>query len=68
MKGKSFEDHLTNVRLVLTPIQECGFTLYALKCKLFQTPLKYVGHIIDNDNISLDPTRINAILRTYIEK
>ena len=61
IKGITFHDHVNNVVQILTCIHECGFTLDALKCKFFQTKLPYLGHIIDNGSIRIDPSRIQAI-------
>ena len=62
VKGRSFEDHLSNVAIVLERIRRCGFTLNALKCKFFQTRVHYLGHIIENGQVFLDPSRIRSIL------
>ena len=37
IKGKTFEEHKTNVCRVLQWVRDSGFTLNALKCKFFQT-------------------------------
>ena len=60
IKGCDFAMHVSNVRKVLSRIGESGLTLNALKCNFFQTSLPYLGHIIDNGNICIDPecTRI----------
>ena len=62
IKGKSFKCHLDNCRAVLTRIRDSGFTLNALKCKFFRTRLKYLGHIIENGMVSIDPERVSAII------
>ena len=62
VKGHSFPEHLNNVHQVLDRIRECGFTLDALKCRFFQVKLLYLGHVLENGNISLDPERIHSIV------
>ena len=62
IKGETFQQHMVNVRLVLTKVRESGFTLNALKCKFFQTRIPYLGHVIENGHISLAPDRIKAII------
>ena len=62
IEGTTFEDHLHNVRQVLTRIRDVDLTLNALKCSFFQTPLPYLGHVIDHGQIRLDPTRIQSIV------
>ena len=62
IKGYSFNDHCTNVKLVLTRIREAGFTLNALKSKFFKKRLKYLGHIIEDGKVMIDPDRGKAIM------
>ena len=62
VKERSFPEHLNNVRQVLDCIRECGFTLKALKCRFFQVKLPYLGHVIENGNIFLDPECIHSIV------
>ena len=58
VKSVTFKQHLENARLVLQRIKSCGFTLNALKCMFFQVKIKYLGHIIENGNVSIDPKRV----------
>ena len=58
---RTFLEHKQNVIKVLQCIRETGFTLNALTCYFFQHRLSYLGHIIDNGKITLDPSRIKAI-------
>ena len=64
VKGKTFDDHLENVRRVLTRVRECGYTLNALKCKFFRREIKYLGHIIKDGTVFLDPDRVEAVVNT----
>ena len=52
---------------VLLRISNTGFTLNDLKCNFFQN-LPYLGHIIDNGTISLDPKRISVIKDFQVPK
>ena len=61
VKGCTFPEHKQNVIKVLQRIWETGFTVNALKSYFFQHHLPNVGHITDNDKITLDPFRIKAI-------
>eukprot|EP00794_Sanderia_malayensis_P005772 gene5772-6477_t len=62
IKGTSFQEHLCNIRRVLTRLREVGLTLNALKCRFFQTKLPYLGHIIDCGQIRLDPARVQSLV------
>lgn len=61
IKGKDFKHHLGNVEKILNDIRAANLTLNVFKCFFFQKKLKYLGHIITNRTISLDPDRIEAI-------
>ena len=61
IKGKTFEDHKTNVCCVLQWVRDSGFTLNALKCKFFQTRLPYLGYILNNGTILSDLSKVQAI-------
>ena len=61
VKGAHFDVHLSNLEQCLRRIKDCGYTLNALKCKFLQTRIKYLGYIVENGNVSLDPERIEVI-------
>ena len=61
VKGRTYETHLKNARRVLQRIKDCGFTLNALKCSLFQKRVKYLGHVVENGTVSVDPERVSKI-------
>ena len=60
VKGTNFKTHVYNLRSVLQRIKTCEYTFNALKCHFFRTSIKYLGHIIENGKISLDPERIET--------
>ena len=62
VKGRTFDEHLKNLRRSLQRVRDHGYTLNALKCSLFQTKVKYLGHIVENGKISMDPDRVKAIV------
>ena len=63
IKSDTFTQHLKNTKLVLQRIRNSGFTLNALKCHFFQTKLSYLGHIIEDGTVSLDPDRMKTIVK-----
>lgn len=62
--GKSFEDQLINLKLVFEKIREANLTLNPKKCQLFNTKVKYLGHVISSDGIETDPDKTECI-RTW---
>ena len=61
IKGNTFDQHLNNVDHILQNVGDANFTLDALKCSFFQRKIKYLGHVIDQGKIMLDPDRMQVI-------
>ena len=61
IKGRDFHNHLVNVDKILSDIRKAKLTLNVFKCYFFQKELKYLGHIISNHTIRIDPDRVNTI-------
>ena len=59
--GKTFEEHLENVRKVLQRLRSRGIKLNATKCKFFQREVKYLGRLISKDGYRADPEDIKAL-------
>ena len=49
--GKSREEHLKNLAEVLQRLQSNGLTVQRDKCEFMQPSFRYLGHIIDQDDI-----------------
>lgn len=58
--GKTFEEEIERLRLVLTKLKAAGLKLKPNKCKLFQKQVLYLGHIVSDAGISTDPDKIKA--------
>ena len=43
-------------------MEAAGVTINADKCKFHQSSIKFLGHIIDQEGVRLDPERITALL------
>ena len=61
IKSRGFKSHLENVRIILADVRAAGLTLNALKCSFFQRTISYLGHLISENSIQVDPERIKAI-------
>lgn len=62
--SKSFEDHMTHIRLVLTKLRDAGFTIHPIKAQLCKTRLRYLGFILEPGKIMPDPDKVE-VLKTY---
>ena len=61
--GRSFQEHLHNLRQVFERLREAGLTLKPSKCAFFQTEVFYLGHIISRKGVSTDPAKIDKVVR-----
>ena len=59
--GADRGSHDKTLRQVLRRLEEAGLTLNEEKCEIGRTPVKVLGHIIDGDGVSPDPTKVMVI-------
>jgi len=60
--GKTKKEHDQVVRQVLDKLKSVGMTLNKDKTEFNKTSIKFLGHYISADGISVDPDKISAIL------
>ena len=49
--GLSVENHLYNLKVVLSKLDKAGLHLNKDKCKFMKTKVEYLGHIIDREGL-----------------
>lgn len=59
--SKTFEEHLTRLGQVFQKCREAGLKLSPKKCTFCAKRVKYVGHIVSQDGIEPDPSKIDKI-------
>ena len=59
--GKSFEEHLSRLELLLCRIKEAGLKIKGSKCRFFQKRIHFLGHIISKDGVEVDPDKVSAV-------
>ncbi len=59
--SKTLEEHETRLLQVLKRLREYGLKLSPTKCKLFQTSVRYLGHIVSQNGVETDPEKIEAL-------
>ena len=59
--GKTFEQTLARLRLVMERLKAAGLKLKASKCKWFQKSVQYLGHIVSAEGIKCDPEKIETV-------
>ncbi|GFX18208.1 retrovirus-related Pol polyprotein from transposon 17.6 [Trichonephila clavipes] len=59
--GRSFEEHLKNIRRVLQKLKEANLKFGPSKCHLLRHEVTYLGHIISAEGVRTDPDKISAV-------
>lgn len=59
--SETFEDHLIRLGNVFQRLSSHGLKLKGSKCELFKTSVSYLGHVISEDGVSTDPSKISSI-------
>lgn len=60
--SKSFEDHITHLKEVLTLLQQHQWHVKLSKCKFAQREISYLGHRISQADVSTDEAKVEAIV------
>ena len=60
--GRSFQEHLGNLQLVLEGLWQAGLKLKPIKCSLCQSKVKYLGNIVSREGIKPDPTNTEKVV------
>lgn len=59
--GRTFEETLERLKMVLSRLRENNLKVKPEKCQLFKEKLRYLGHIISKEGMAPDDEKINAI-------
>ncbi len=59
--SKSFEEHIEHLRTVPKRLRSRGVKLKASKCKMFQSQVCYLGHIVSSKGYQPDLSNIKAV-------
>lgn len=59
--GKTFDEHLDNLREVFSRISKAHLKLNPKKCSLFQKRVEFLGHVVSPEGIHTDERKIDAI-------
>ncbi|GBN28932.1 Retrovirus-related Pol polyprotein from transposon 297 [Araneus ventricosus] len=60
--GRTFEEHLKNLRQVFQRLQKANLKLSPKKCRFFQKEDTYLGHVISAEGVKTDPGKIKAVV------
>ena len=60
--SNSLEEHANHVRIILQTLQDAGLYIIKKKTSLFNYQISFLGHIISQNGIKADPSKIEKIL------
>ena len=61
--SRSEEEYLNHLRQVFEVLREHQLYAKDSKCEFLKTEIHYLGHIISNEGIRMDPKKVDAILK-----
>nr|KAJ0193529.1 hypothetical protein LSAT_V11C800408980 [Lactuca sativa] len=64
----TWQDHLHDLATVLRILEYNQFVVNQKKCSFGQQSIEYLGHIIDGKGVSMDPTKVDAVVEWPVPK
>ena len=61
VSGQTFQEQLDNLEQVFQCLRNAKLKLSPKKCHLFQKQVKYLGHIISQNEVSTDPEKVKTV-------
>ena len=61
--SKTREEHATHLKIVLQTLKDNELYAKRIKCDFWMTKVKFLGHVISQEEISVDPTKIDLVLK-----
>jgi hypothetical protein len=61
--GRSFGDNILNLEEVLERFRQHHLKLKPRKCHLFQRKVEFLGHIIAEDGVGVDPAKVEKVVQ-----
>jgi hypothetical protein len=61
VKSVGFEEHMTDLKLSLERMKRYGLQMNPLKCAFGVTPRRFLGFIVHDHGIQIDPKKIESI-------
>ena len=60
--GRPFDEALENLELIFQHLREAILKLKPKGCSLFQSKVTYLGHVVSEEGIAWDPSKIDSII------
>lgn len=59
--SKTVEDHMRHLDDIFSRLRKVGLKIKAAKCQMFKTSIKYLGFIVGQDGLRINPKKLEAI-------
>lgn len=59
--SKTMAEHLQHLQQVFTCLHKAGLTLNLKKCNFIQRSLAFLGHIVSDEGVKTDPSKVSAV-------
>ena len=59
--SKDFDEHLSNLQQIFARLKGANLKMNPKKCALLQRQVSFLGHIVSGEDISTDPSKIEAV-------
>ena len=66
--GKTFEEHLHNLEVVFQRLADANLKLNTEKCIFFQVQISFLGHLVSENGIAVDPEKTKAVQNWPVPK
>ena len=66
--GKTFQDHLCNLRKVFQRLRDAGLKLKSAKCDFCSLQVEFLGHIVSIDGVRTDPSKTEKVAQWPVPK
>jgi hypothetical protein len=64
--SRTMEEHDEHLWMVLQCLQEKKLFGKLSKCSFYQSKIHYLGHVISSEGITMDPTKVEAIMEWHM--
>ena len=66
--SRTFDEHVRDLEQVLTLIERAGLKVSPEKCEFGRKKLKYLGHVVTDEGIQVDPEKVEAVQKMTAPK
>ncbi len=66
--ASNVEEHLKRLDVVLDRIEKAGLTLKPAKCQWLKRSVKFLGHIVSEEGVTVDPAKVSSVQNFPIPK